>query len=137
MDKVSGRLPTAPGYSAEPEPVPVSALRASIPSAVLTIPVNGVYFDQIRDGTKTEEYRLINEYWAKRLERRRIDRIVLTRGYPKGGGAEGVTRLTRQWRGFTPKTITHPHFGPEPVFVYAIDVSEPAQGTSAGTAKTA
>jgi hypothetical protein len=35
VSKDDGRLPAAPGYSAEPEPVPVSALRASIPSAVL------------------------------------------------------------------------------------------------------
>jgi hypothetical protein len=93
-------------------------------SEVLTIPVNGVYFDQIAAGTKTEEYRLVNDYWAKRLERRRIARIVLTRGYPKGGGVEGLTRLTRKWNGFRPITITHPHFGPDPVRVYAIDVSE-------------
>lgn len=33
MEKDSGRLPSAPGYPAEPEPVPVSALRAGIPSA--------------------------------------------------------------------------------------------------------
>jgi len=95
--------------------------------ATLTIAVNGVYFDQIAAGTKSEEYRLVNDYWAKRLEHRRIDRVVLTRGYPKGGGIEGVTRLTRRWNGCTPKTITHPHFGPEPVRVYAIDVSKADQ----------
>jgi hypothetical protein len=33
VSKDDGRLPAAPGYSAEPEPVPVSALRASVPSA--------------------------------------------------------------------------------------------------------
>jgi hypothetical protein len=95
-------------------------------SGVLTLPLNGVYFDQIASGEKLEEYRLCTEFWAQRLERRRLGTIVLTRGYPKGGGVEGVTRLTRRWNGFTPKTITHPHFGPEPVLVYAIDVSEPA-----------
>ena len=94
-------------------------------ASTITIPVNGVYFDQIAAGTKLEEYRLVTEYWTKRLEHRRLDRIILTRGYPKGGGVEGVTRLTRKWQGMTLKTITHPHFGDQPVQVYAIDVSQP------------
>lgn len=97
-------------------------------SDVLTLPLNGIYFDQIAAGEKLEEYRLVTEFWAKRLERRRLRTIILTRGYPKGGGVEGVTRLTRQWLGFVPKTITHPHFGDKPVLVYAIDVSMPAGG---------
>lgn len=93
---------------------------------VLTIPVKGVYFDQIRDGNKLYEYRLRTPFWAKRLRMREYDLIALTRGYPKGGGIEGVTRLTREWRGFTVGTIKHEHFGPETVEVYNIDVSVPA-----------
>lgn len=93
--------------------------------ADLIIPVNGIYFDQIRDGTKLEEYRLVNKRWIKRLNNRCYDRVVLTRGYPKGGGVEGETRLTRQYRGEMIRTITHPHFGDDPVDVYAIDVSTP------------
>lgn len=92
----------------------------------LTIPVNGIYFDQIASGEKREEYRLVTSYWIKRLRNRVYDRVVLTRGYPKGGGVEGVTRLTRQYRGEMIRIITHPHFGPDPVEVYAIDVSEAA-----------
>jgi hypothetical protein len=93
----------------------------------LTIPVNGEYFDQIAAGKKLEEYRLLTPFWRKRVERRSFDRIVLTRGYPKGGGVEGVTRLTRAWRGYSVRTITHPHFGSDPVDVFAIDVSEVAR----------
>jgi hypothetical protein len=92
---------------------------------VLTLPLNGVYFDQIAAGTKAEEYRLVTPHWHVRLWKRDYDAVVLTRGYPKGGGIEGKTRLTRQWRGCERKTITHPHFGPEPVQVFAIDVSRP------------
>ena len=92
----------------------------------LTIPVNGVYFDQIREGTKLEEYRLRTVHWESRIEGKDFDAVVLTRGYPKGGGVEGETRLTRQWRGFERKVITHPHFGESPVSVFAIDVSTPA-----------
>lgn len=89
----------------------------------LYLPLKAVYFDQIRTGTKNEEYRLVTPYWRKRLEGRYYDRIVLTLGYPKGGGVEGITRLTRAWRGHTIRTLTHPHFGPSPVEVFAIDVS--------------
>jgi len=92
----------------------------------LIIPVNGIYFDQIAAGTKREEYRLRTPFWAKRIEGRDYDSVVLTRGYPKAGGIEGVTRLTRRWTGASVKTITHPHFGPDPVEVFAINVEQPA-----------
>jgi len=93
---------------------------------VLTIPVKGIYFDQIKAGTKLHEYRLRTSYWIKRLRQREYDLVVLTRGYPKGGGIEGVTRLTRKWNSFTVGAITHEHFGPDAVDIYAIDVSIPA-----------
>lgn len=35
--------------------------------AKLVLPLKAEYFDAIRDGTKTEEYRLANDYWIKRL----------------------------------------------------------------------
>lgn len=93
---------------------------------VLTIPVKGIYFDQIASGEKREEYRLVTQYWIKRIRNRAYSAVVLTRGYPKGGGIEGVTRLTRQWRGAMLRTITHPHFGDAPELVFAIDVAFPA-----------
>lgn len=89
-------------------------------SPTLTIPVNGIYFDQIRAGTKAEEYRLVTPFWTKRLVGRSYDQIVLTRGYPKADDAS--RRLVKPWRGYVVKTITHPHFGPDPVEVFAIDV---------------
>lgn len=92
----------------------------------LTLPLNGIYFDQIKAGTKVEEYRLTTGFWRKRIEGRDYDAVVLVRGYPKGGGVEGETRLTRRWNGYTVKTMTHPHFGPDAVEVFAIDVKQPA-----------
>lgn len=87
----------------------------------LTLPLNAEYFDAIRDGLKVEEYRLKTDYWRTRLVGRVYDRVVLTKGYPK---ADDVTRrLILPWKGFTEKVILHKHFGPLPVFVYAIDVS--------------
>lgn len=90
--------------------------------ADLVLPLKREYFEQIKAGTKTEEYRLCNEYWQKRLYSPfgSYDRIILTLGYPHRDDHE--RRLIRPWRGFTIKTITHPHFGPDPVHVYAIDV---------------
>ena len=91
---------------------------------VLTIPVKGVYFDAIVDGSKPEEFRLVTPYWAKRLEGRNYDAVEMTKGYPPAG--DSSRRAKRQWRGFHRKTITHPHFGADPVEVYAIDVSTPS-----------
>jgi len=90
-------------------------------SADLTLPLKGEYFDAIKAGTKIEEYRLDNEFWRKRLDRRSFDRVILTKGYPRSDDHE--RRLVLPWRGYKLKTITHPHFGPEPVVVFAIDVS--------------
>ena len=95
-------------------------------SGDLIIPVNGVYFDQIVAGTKREEYRLQTPYWSKRLVARTYRNVVLTRGYPKAGGVEGVTRLTRAFKGYQLQTLTHPHFGPNPVDVFAINVEQPS-----------
>jgi len=97
--------------------------------ADLTLALKAEYFDAIKAGTKLEEYRSDNEYWRKRLLvggafgtlARSFDRIVLTKGYPKAGDSD--RRLIRPWRGWTRKTITHPHFGSEPIDVFAIDVS--------------
>lgn len=93
--------------------------------ADLILPLKREYFEAIREGTKTEEYRLCTPYWQKRLASPfgLYDRIVLTLGYPKRG--DESRRIIRPWQGYTIKTITHPHFGSEPVTVYAINVKEP------------
>ncbi|WP_291585855.1 ASCH domain-containing protein [Comamonas sp. UBA7528] len=90
----------------------------------LYLPLKREYFEAIRDGRKPEEYRLCTPHWRKRLEGREFDQVVLTLGYPARD--DQARRLVRAWRGFTIKTITHPHFGTDPVEVFAIDVSEPA-----------
>lgn len=92
----------------------------------IILPLNGIYFDQIASGVKVQEFRLANAFWSKRLEGRTYRNVVLTRGYPKAGGVEGATRLTRKWSGFDRKTITHEHFGPDPVEVFAIHVGDAA-----------
>lgn len=89
---------------------------------ILTLPVNGLYFDQIKSGEKVFEYRLRTAYWQKRIEGREYDQIVITRGYPKRD--DNSRRLTRKWRGFHCDRITHQHFGDQEVDVYAIYVGD-------------
>lgn len=95
----------------------------------LTLPLKREYFEAIRDGSKTEEYRLCTTYWNKRLIGKHYDRIVLTLGYPAKD--DTARRIERPWRGFTFKTITHPHFGAGPVQVYAINVEGCATAAAA------
>lgn len=89
--------------------------------ADLTLPLKAEYFDAINDGTKLEEYRLTTPFWRKRVEGKTFDRIILTRGYPKA--SDSARRLVRPWLGYRVATITHPHFGPAPAEVFAINVS--------------
>lgn len=87
----------------------------------LVLPLKGEYFDQIKAGSKTEEYRLVNDYWRARLYFKKFDRIVLTRGYPKRD--DETRRLVLPWKGYRVAEITHPHFGPHAVNVFVIDVT--------------
>jgi len=97
--------------------------------SVLTLPLKGVYFDQIAAGTKPQEFRLCTDYWRKRLEGRVYDSVVITKGYPSAQDLE--RRRTYPWRGYEIKTITHEFFGPEPVEVFAINVGpSPRAGDS-------
>ena len=87
----------------------------------LVIPLKAEYFHAIKAGTKLEEFRLRTRYWRTRLERMRPgDELVLTLGYPDRSDLS--KKLTLPWRGMRETRITHPHFGPDPVEVFAIDV---------------
>jgi len=93
----------------------------------LQLAVKGEYFDAMKRGEKVEEYRLVNSYWSKRLIDatsglpREFDRLIITKGYPDRN--DESRRIDVLYRGYEIKTITHPHFGPAPVRVFAIKVS--------------
>ncbi|HHX8240215.1 TPA: ASCH domain-containing protein [Enterobacter asburiae] len=89
--------------------------------ADLQLAVKGEYFDAMKRGDKTEEYRLVNAYWGRRLFGRDYDRLIITRGYPRKDDAS--RRLVMPYNGYEIKTITHKHFGPDPVKVYAIKIN--------------
>ena len=93
----------------------------------LQLAVKGEYFEAMKRGEKVEEYRLDNPYWRKRLidaltgMPREFDRLIITKGYPNRN--DESRRIDVLYRGYEIKTITHPHFGPAPVTVFAIKVS--------------
>lgn len=86
--------------------------------STLHLSLKGEYFDAIKAGTKEFEYRLRTPYWTKRLAKAPFRRIVLTKGYPPRDDAE--RRMELPWRGYVNTTLQHPHFGHEPVDVFAI-----------------
>lgn len=87
----------------------------------LVLPLKAEFFNAIKAGTKTEEYRLRNAYWRRRLEGRDFSQVVLTLGYPARDADE--RRLVLPWRGLRVTMIQHPLFGASPVEVYAIKVA--------------
>jgi hypothetical protein len=89
---------------------------------VLTLPLKAEYFNAIKAGTKTLEYRLTTPFWRKRIEGKVFDIVALTLGYP--ARTDHDKWLFCQWQGYTVETIQHPHFGSEPVEVFAINVKE-------------
>lgn len=85
---------------------------------VLVLPLKTEYLHAIKSGEKVEEFRRTTSYWTRRLVGRTFDRIEFTLGYPPRG--DQTRRQVRPWRGYRVITITHPHFGPDPVEVFAI-----------------
>lgn len=91
----------------------------------LFLHLKGEHFDAIKDGRKVLEYRLYNDYWKKRLligsAFKDWEKIIIRRGYPRAD--DYSKQIMRPWRGARFETITHPHFGPDPVKVFAIVVN--------------
>jgi len=89
---------------------------------ILYLPVKRIYFDDIKAGRKPDKYRLVTPHWSKRLDGKNYDRVVITLGYPSATDSE--RRLDFPYRGFRKMKITHPHFGPDEVEVYAIALEQ-------------
>jgi hypothetical protein len=91
----------------------------------LYLNLKGEYFDQIKSGKKIWEYRLYNDYWRKRLLNgccfKEWEKIIIRKGYPKAGDPKKeIVRVRRCSVRIV--TITHKHFGDDPVKVFAIPV---------------
>ncbi|PPE44181.1 hypothetical protein C4M76_22855 [Escherichia coli] len=98
-----------------------AAPKQELTVANLQLAVKGEYFDAMIRGEKTEEYRLCNDYWNKRIMFREYGRLIITKGYPKRD--DFSRRIDVPYDGYEIKTITHPHFGDKPVKVFAIKVN--------------
>lgn len=92
---------------------------------ILLLHLKRKWWEQKRDGIMLVELRLANAYWAKRLEGREYDEVHLVVGYPKDGDTSTLLRFA--WRGADRTTITHEEFGPAPVEVFAIHLTERLQ----------
>jgi hypothetical protein len=66
----------------------------------LFIILKGEYFHQIAAGTKTEEYRITSDYWAKKIIDRHYSRIVFQLGY-----SATAPRMTVEYLGYKKKVI--------------------------------
>lgn len=88
----------------------------------LTLNLKKKYFDEIKNGTKTEEYRLCTPFWKKRIEGKEFENIIIKLGYPKNDQKEKI--LIFPWKGYEIKEIKHEHFGDTPVRVYAIKIQD-------------
>lgn len=88
---------------------------------VLRLPVKAEYFNQIKAGTKTEEYRIVKEYWGKRMVKE-YDEVWITLGYPSSNETDKIIKF--KWTGYEIKKITHKEFGNKEVEVYAIKLEE-------------
>lgn len=86
----------------------------------LRVAVKSEYFDQARAGVKKFEYRLKTPYWVKRLVGRKYNTFTITKGYPAKHEKERI--LTVLYKGYEEQTITHKHFGDDPVDVFAIRI---------------
>ena len=88
---------------------------------ILILNLKKQYFEEIKNGTKLEEYREIKEFWTKRLSKD-FSEIHIKLGYPP---KEDNTRTMKfEWNGFKIKEITHPLFGEEKIKVYAINLDK-------------
>lgn len=92
--------------------------------SVLVLHVKGKYFDQIKAGEKTEEYREFKPYWQKRLLGKVYAAIVIMKGYPKFSAmcADNCQDFLWDPKYIQTKIIKHEEFGSAPVKVFAISL---------------
>lgn len=80
------------------------------------------YFLDIQSGSKKKEYRLLNEYWTKRIKEKSFDNLVIRMGYPKAG--EKGKEIIFPYLGYRVEKIQHEHFGADAVWVYSFKLEE-------------
>ncbi len=85
---------------------------------ILTLNLKKEYFLEILNGNKKYEYRILNNYWTKRLENKNFDEIHIKLGYPKKDDLEKT--IIKPYNGYEKTLIKHKLFGENFVEVFAI-----------------
>ena len=86
----------------------------------LHLHVKTEYFEAVKRGEKTFEFRLANDYWTKRLVGKSYDGIVYYNAYKPGV----ENRMEFPWRGCHSVRLKHKHFGDQMVECFAIGLSK-------------
>ena len=68
------------------------------PPRILYLNLNTEYFNAIKGGTKTEEYRQVNKTWTRRIVQQQYDQIEFMLGYPKRGDMS--RRIRKAYKGY-------------------------------------
>lgn len=92
-------------------------------SRILTLRMKARWWNEIASGSKSLELRLRTDHWNRFLADRTYDEIHLWCGYPPKSRTDLLLR--RKWVSVTACDVVHEEFGPDPVAVWAIDVSVP------------
>ena len=87
---------------------------------ILILNVRREYFEQIKAGTKKEEYRRVTHFWISRISYKKdlLRGIEIRCGYPKPGDKNRI--ITFPWNGYEIKEIQHDEFGRNPTCIFAI-----------------
>lgn len=92
---------------------------------VLRLNLRRKWWELIRDGEKSHEFRLFTPYWKARLHGRKYDEVHVCLGYPALG--DGSRTLRRMFIDAKLRKVKSEEFGPGEKMVYAIDVSQPIE----------
>lgn len=87
---------------------------------ILHLNVDAKYWNQVKSGEKIDEFRLVNDFWKKRLLNKDFDLIHYKLGYPSSSDYDKI--LIFEFDGIKEITITHEKFGKNPVNVFAISL---------------
>jgi len=87
---------------------------------ILKLHVKSVYFNQIKSGEKTEEYRDYYK-WRLKILGENFDQVWIYDAYKK---KSPDTIMKFLWNGAPVKIIVHPHFGMRRTRVFAIGLTE-------------
>ena len=88
---------------------------------ILHLNLKRKWFEDVKNGLKPEEFRLVSDYWKKRLEGKDYDLIYVKLGYPAKDDWSRI--LIFKWKGYRTIEIAHQEFDGK-AKVYAINLTE-------------